>query len=195
MSRTAVRVERGGAGADPLRPTVTNSPSQHRLSSHLCTLLLSLMLHSNQKEGWPSVQVEVCASQGADWTLSGSTSTLILCFRRLPLFCRTQPRTSLQDAHLRPSQSSRRARDPNSAAVDRRACPSRQTPRRCSWADCSLPSLRQQACRFSSWYPVFRRRAIRGYVHKFSEAEEVEFRAWFDENGMRLPEGVDEQDE
>ena len=53
----------------------------------------------------------------------------------------------------------------------------------------------QQACRFSEWYPTFKRNSIRGVVHKFDAEEEVRFRAWFDEDGMRLPEEVVPNDE
>ncbi|CED83305.1 Uncharacterized conserved protein [Phaffia rhodozyma] len=44
--------------------------------------------------------------------------------------------------------------------------------------------------RFSEWYPVFRRVSIRGTVFKFSPEEQVTFTKWFDEDGMRLPDGV-----
>ncbi|KAL7418231.1 D123-domain-containing protein [Mrakia frigida] len=59
------------------------------------------------------------------------------------------------------------------------------------------PLLRStvQACRFSEWYPSFKRNSIRGVVYKFGKEEELTLRAWFEEDGMRLPTEVVEDDE
>lgn len=44
--------------------------------------------------------------------------------------------------------------------------------------------------RFSEWYPVFKRASIRGTVFKFPVDDQALFTTWFEEDGMRLPEGV-----